>query len=198
MGNTIFVHHPHCGGTAYLAWLKSNNQLYNPELHEMHAHASAITWQTLNLLSWEICSKVGIVRNPWDKLVSIYLADQAEFTAMQNSILFEPRYKRYLPNKFPDFLEWLIVPTYTKLDYRKQSQYDFFCDTTGSINYTILRFEKDLKHIPAMHFRTGVSFEGLSPTRPHYSTYYNELSKRWVDNFFKKDIETWNYCFETV
>jgi hypothetical protein len=201
VGNTIFVHHPHCGGTAYLAWLDSTEQLYKPELHAIRNHASALTWQTLNPSVWDRCDKVGIVRNPYDKMVAIYLSETDEYLAMKKSALYNARYKQYLPDRFPKFTEWLVTSVYSShhpLDVRRVSQYNFFADTTGTINYPILQFEKDLSSIPAKWHRTGYTNEGTSPSRPHYSTYYDELSKRWVDNFFKKDIETWNYCFETV
>jgi hypothetical protein len=174
----LFIHNPHTGGTAFATELRRRGQLANDW---DWGHMSAREWQLLYPELWEASTKVAIVRNPWDRLVSIY----------------EHECRRW--NIKTEFDAWLFETPRRLMhpfDYRRISQYDFLKTRTNIIDYKVLLFEKDLNDITPYYYDRSPT-KGLSPDRPHYSKYYTEKSKSFVEIFFEHDINYWGYTYET-
>lgn len=174
----LFIHNPHTGGTAIATELRRRGELANDW---DWGHMSAREWQLLHPTLWETSEKLAVVRNPWDRLVSIYAHEVRRWN---------------LRLKFED---WLFKPARKLIhpfDYRRISQFDYLKTIEGQVDYKILKFEKDLTSYEP-YYHDEKPEKGFSPKRPHYSKFYTERSKRFVDVFFTEDITRWGYTFET-
>lgn len=174
----LFVHNPNTGGTAYATELRCRGMLANPGVDGNHL--TAREWKMYNPQLWNNSERVAFVRNPWDRLVAIWARER----------------RKHFSNM--PFTKWLVEPTRHSLhsfDFRRISQYDFLKSENESLELSVKKFETDLKDIPPYHYLNGIE-EGLSPERAHYSTFYNDISFQFVNIFFKKDIELWEYYFE--
>lgn len=173
----LFIHNPHTGGTALVTELRRRGQLAN---NWDWNHMSAREWQLLYPALWDKHKKLAVVRNPWDRLVAIYSHEIRRFDYML------------------EFDDWLFNPPRKLLhpfDYRRISQFDYLKTIEGTIDYRVLEFEKDLEKIPPYHHFRG-PVPGMSRKKPHYSQFYSEKSKQWVEIFFSEDIDRWGYSFE--
>lgn len=177
----LFIHNPHCAGTAYHLHLEQTGELCPLAWPHGLAHSCAREWQLAYPTEWDNLETVAIVRNPYDRLVSMYIHErEVNFTEQ------------------PTFDQWLFYGNYKSkwpFDIRKTSQTEFLLDFQNNLPNTLLRFETDLTHKP-YYWRDG-QIEGKSPTRPHYSKFYSQASRDWVTAFFEKDLQNWNYIYES-
>jgi hypothetical protein len=174
----LFIHNPHTGGTAIATELRRRGQLANDW---DWGHMSAREWQMFQPELWNSSEKLAAVRNPWDRLVAIY---HHELKRWDIKIEFE---------------DWLLRPPNKIIhpfDYRRISQFDYLKTIEGFVDYKIMHFETDLKSFEP-YYHLFKPERGLSAKRPHYSSFYTERAKRFVDVFFTEDIARWGYTFDT-
>ena len=177
----LFIHNPHCAGTAFHHHLSETGELCSLSWPRGLAHSCAREWQLLYPTEWDNLETVAIVRNPYDRLVSMFIHElETKFTlhTQFDSWLFCGNYK----SKWP-------------FDVRKTSQTNFLTDFNNHLPNSILKFELDL-HFEAYYWREEMK-SGLSPKRPHYSKFYTNESIEWVSAFFKDDLENWGYVYES-
>jgi hypothetical protein len=124
--------------------------------------------------------KFTCVRNPWDRMVSLY------FTPTQDIGAWDRKKFRKLISKA------LAVADYLWLDKGEKDPFD-------NVDY-VLRFEN-----LADDFRTVCGTLGISPTtlpqynrssRDHYSKYYDDELRELVHARFAAEIERFGYSFE--
>ena len=142
----------------------------------------------------ELNSLFTVVRNPYDRLVSLY------FWGKNNE------YSEC--NTFKDFVINVINNKYTEYNqHRYKSQVHWISDINGKIVVdNILRFEnletdfeELLKKLKIPNFKlikTNTAYQRSGIVRKHYSYYYDEETKNMVTEFYKDDLEAFNYCFE--
>ena len=143
----------------------------------------------------ELNTLFTVVRNPYDRLVSLYFWGKNL-----------PMYSDC--NTFKDFVINVINNKYTEYNqHRYKSQVHWISDVNGKIVVdNILRFEnletdfeellKKLK-IPNFNLiKTNTAYQMSGIVRKHYSYYYDEETKNMVTEFYKDDLEAFNYCFE--
>lgn len=131
--------------------------------------------------------KFAIVRNPWDRMVSLY-----HFTKPYSAK--EGNTQENI-SKFDEFLFHGLNP------FLKQQQCDFISDDGGNIVVDYVgRFENissDFKNICLHLGLPSISLPHKNRIyHRHYSTYYSEETKQYVSDLFRKDIETFGYRFE--
>jgi len=136
---------------------------------------------------WDSYFKFAIVRNPWDKVVSMY------HHRKQNSR------KETLPQKMP-FSMWVKNLPYIKTkESRTTNQLDWITDRKGNIiiDY-VARFEnlsKEWEKLKELgNFDLELSHVNKSIHKP-YQEYYDEESRDIVTERFKKDIDYFGYTF---
>ena len=124
--------------------------------------------------------KFTCVRNPWDRMVSLY------FTPTQNMGAWDRKKFRKA------IVKALSVADYLRLDKVEE-------DPFANVDY-VIRFEN-----LADDFRTVCGTLGISPTtlprynrssREHYSKYYDDELRELVRARFAAEIERFGYIFE--
>lgn len=129
------------------------------------------------------CFVFSIVRNPWDRILSIYL--------------FERKHARHyhpVGYEFPPLADYLdqLNPFYSL------QQADFLAgprqpDYVGRFEY----LAEDFAHIANQIGLEGTQLPHLNHTsHEHYSSYYCDKTREKVARLFHKDIEQFGYSFE--
>lgn len=131
--------------------------------------------------------KFGFVRNPWDRVVSLYERKEA----------LELRAKM----TFDEFVDWIQYSSSTCIHSSPHRyQLDWFVDPNGNILADFIgrfeRLEEDWRFVAA---KIGAP-ERLPHSRPnprprHYTEYYMDRSRDIVAQKFKVDIEAFGYQF---
>jgi len=129
---------------------------------------------------------IGFVRNPWDKVVSWYTylkCNKSSIYALTPEITFE------------DF-----VSQAPKFVFTESST--FLKSTHGQLNIDFIgRFETIEEDFKRMCSQLNIEWSPLpklneSNNRIHYSKFYNEKTKKIVEDYFPVDIKTFNYTFD--
>ncbi len=133
--------------------------------------------------------KFGFVRNPWDRMVSLYL--RKEGVQKRQSMSFD------------EFIAKATLSSVTcinSLPYR--SQKDWLSDSSGNLLVDYVgRFENLLNDWRIVADRTGapreLSHERRNSVieRPHYTTFYSKHTQQIVNERFEQDIGAFGYCF---
>lgn len=139
--------------------------------------------QLLGDEEWDSYFTFSFVRNPWDRAVSLYF------------------YHRKNPKRHPlaqkSFEEWVYGGGTGTV---RKSMSEFVSDDNGQIimNY-IGRYESlqhDFREICDRIGLSGVELPHLNKSRHRgYQKYYNGRTKRIVEDWSRKDIETFEYEF---
>jgi len=128
---------------------------------------------------WDSYFKFCVIRNPWDFLVSLYF-----FRVKHNKL---------------DFNKWLVSNRWTP-GYSSW----FLIDDRFAVDYCI-RFESLKEGLQSVCNKLGLKCDinklghyksKFRKDKRHYSFYYNEESKKLVENAFRKEIDIFNYKFE--
>jgi Sulfotransferase family len=132
--------------------------------------------------------KFGFVRNPWDRVVSLY--ERKEPVEMRHAMTFE------------QFVEWIQYSSATCVHSSPHRyQLDWFVDANGKVLADFIgrfeRLEQDWRFVAQ---KLGLP-ENLPHRRPnprgrHYTDYYNAATRAIIAEKFKVDIEAFNYTFD--
>ncbi|WP_034057545.1 sulfotransferase family 2 domain-containing protein [Lacinutrix jangbogonensis] len=206
----IFIHIPKCAGTTIkyllfpdevISWKDVDyDKLHGwcPERNFFMQHATAHQLLETGLVSeevWNSYCKFTFVRNPWDRAVSDYfwmMNDRKVKDSFKNYLLKQGRFKAILNDK-------------SKLYYRGDHtipQTDFF-DTEGHLKMDFIgrfeNFNEDLalicKRIGLMN-TTNLHINKSKKKKVHYSNYYTKELMTVFNQFYKNDIEQFDYQFE--
>jgi hypothetical protein len=124
--------------------------------------------------------KFTCVRNPWDRMVSLYFTPTQDIGAWDRK-----KFRKVISKALP-------VADYLRLDKGEKDPFD-------NVDY-VMRFEN-----LADDFRTLCGTLGISPTalpqynrssREHYSKYYDDELRELVRARFAAEIERFGYIFE--
>jgi hypothetical protein len=178
----IFVHIARTGGTSIETALTGHDWwLISPETKHLSARQIRLR---AGEERWNKYFKFSVVRNPWDRVVSMFATGwwmgdhrqcgaQAEFEHFIANLAPHPN-ESYASLKYSEIIN-------EKLDMivrheALQDGFDRVCEVIGK---------------PAMTL-------GRQEARPrlHYSVYYNDVTRRKVADLFKTDIEQYGYAFD--
>jgi hypothetical protein len=131
--------------------------------------------------------KFGFVRNPWDRVVSLY--ERIEANQMKNQMSFD------------EFVDWIQYSSSTCVHSSPHRyQLDWFVDPNGKVLADFIgRFEKLETDWAFIAKKLGVTAT-LPHSRPnlrtrHYTEYYTTRTREVIANKFKVDIEYFGYEF---
>ncbi len=137
---------------------------------------------------WRQYFKFGFVRNPWDRVVSLYLRKEGIQMSKEMS--------------FSDFVYWIQNSSDTSIHPSKhKNQLDWFLDHRGEIAVDFIgKFENldnDWKFISNKLGSThSLPHANKNPIKKKYYTeYYTDELRYIIANKFRKDIEYFNYEF---
>lgn len=131
--------------------------------------------------------KFAFVRNPWDRVVSLYFNKVAPGTYCEGtqSLTFE------------QFVDWLAQQDLTKIDAHAKLQ--ALLIPVDELDF-IGRFETFSKDVQYVLGRLGLSKVSIPKHNPsshaHYSRYYDDRTRELVRQLYREDIERFGYTFE--
>ena len=136
------------------------------------------------------CIIMGVFRNPYDRLYSIYEFYKKKRTDISNDVTFE------------DFIINFEEKYYLKLS-QFDTCYNFLTDEDGKLMTTdIIRFENLKSEYNMFCDKYGIennlierNKNELKDTDICWSQLYNEEMKKVVNKIFNKDFETFNYSY---
>jgi len=189
----IFIHIPRCGGTSIEAMFNIDMWAYDKGKTK---HLIASTAKELYKDYWNSYFKFSIVRNPWDRMVSMrkhhyyygvnshsgtidvsgYIDKFSPREIDTRSLSMDDKFSAPIPNAV--YANILNEP----LDYvgkfeELQHSIDTICD----------RINKPRELLPLIQ---------KSNNRGHYRQYYDNTSRDVVEQLYLKDIAKYKYTFE--
>jgi hypothetical protein len=136
---------------------------------------------------FEAYFKFGFVRNPWDRVVSLY--ERTEALQMKNQMTFD------------EFVDWIQYSSATCIHSSPHRyQLDWFVDPNGNVLADFIgkfeRLDEDWAYVAQ---KLGIT-ETLPHRRAsfrtrHYTEYYNAKTRELIANKFRVDIERFGYEF---
>ncbi len=131
--------------------------------------------------------KFGFVRNPWDRLVSLY--ERKEGLQVKAHMSFE------------EFIDWAKFASCTCIHpLPHRYQFDWFVDPHGNMLMDFVgRFERLEQDWATICSRLGITqplpHANANPRAKHYTEYYSTRTRDVVAERFKVDIEYFQYEF---
>jgi hypothetical protein len=140
---------------------------------------------------WETLFTFAFVRNPWDRAVSLY-----KYRVLRGRVAESTPFKHWLSETFSDL---------TKKPYMKRvnaPQMKWLVDESGKIIVDFIgRFENLEEDFQTLCNIINVDTQLLHINKTkhkHYSYYYDKECYEIVYNWFKEDIDNFNYGFEDI
>lgn len=132
--------------------------------------------------------KFAFVRNPWDWHVSAYHYNFYDSNAIWHSIVKE--------KSFEEYLEWVVQ----NIEQVGANQYGFLADPDGNLLVDFVgKFEnldEDFERICGhLNIKENLPRKNTSKRELDYRKYYTAVSKELVSEYFKKDIDFFQYTF---
>jgi hypothetical protein len=155
------------------------------------AHLTAMEYLSyghINNREFNAFYKFSFVRNPWDRLVSEYEFRRRQLGCDFRAFLFER-----FPKTGPSDAYRHVLP-----------QYRFLFDETGrQLVDFIGRFERLAEDFEIVRQRLKIDTSERLPhrnraqSRKPYQDYYNDASRRFVEDLYARDIELFKYNFDS-
>lgn len=146
---------------------------------------------------WERLYTFSVVRNPWDRMLSLFNYRQKIGDIPENMTYAE--YLRELAK-----LEWGKPGRLFHFHGYYMGSADYVSDSDGQILVSkICRLENRTEDLDEVATKICLPELGrlrtqqLKPGRQHYSTFYDSESRKIIGKLYAKDIELFGYDFET-
>jgi hypothetical protein len=159
-----------------------------PELFGLHAHATAR--QIRSVLGPEVFDsyyKFAVDRNPWDRQVSLY------------------KHRQHKHGKRVDFDRDMRSWFYRATEYSRLHNWDIYAIDGAIVANKVLRYEsleQDLAELAQrLEFDKPLDLPRLreySADRAHYATYYSDVTRQLVADWYAPEIAALGYRFETA
>jgi len=133
--------------------------------------------------------KFGFVRNPWDRVVSLY--ERKEGLQLKSKMSFD------------DFINWIQYSSSTCVHpVPHRYQLDWFVDPHGNILADFIgrfeRLEEDWRIVAdKLRIDKGLPHKNTNPRKKHYTDYYTDRTRQIIHDRFRVDIEHFGYAFGT-
>ncbi|MCP4104138.1 MAG: sulfotransferase family protein [Desulfobacteraceae bacterium] len=138
--------------------------------------------------------KFAFIRNPWDWQISMYHFILKETAHVSHQIVSSMA-------DFEEYLEWVVSTKNPFARGATKFQKDMLTDSSGNIIVDFIgRYEslkQDFDHICQI-LNLKAALPQLNKTvHRDYRFYYNERTKRIVEEHFKDDIDLFGYTFDS-
>jgi len=179
----LFIHIPKCGGISMKRFL---NEEYKTPIFEGHFTCAQMKAKA-NLNNYSYDQIITTVRNPYERLVSIYLflKDKSkEYIHLYKTTDLNVAFKDFT---FEQFVKFFLKENC--LNYHYMNTYMFlpqktWLDTEDHV--AIYKLEDVNKHFNLKHFnKTNIDYD--------WKKYYTQELKEIVNIFYKEDFKHFNY-----
>jgi len=212
----IFIHIPKNAGMTIRRspQLKDKIQAATPDIHRSRQYTESVLarmnkigdhhgfeharWRDLNPSFARGHDAFAIVRNPWDRVVSRYFFAKKVIEVEKK----EPVGKHKI-DSFEHFLEERHEWGNMKYMWHRAIRgwypaYDYVTDEAGKIRCDIMRFENLNDDIKAYFKLADMSrARNVTGLNEDYKTIYTPETIQIVADWYKKDIDTWGFDFDT-
>jgi chondroitin 4-sulfotransferase 11 len=184
----IFIHIPKTGGTSI--WNGIIERSHNPNLHVQHFDLKHEVSDTTRDYF-----KTSFVRNPWDRLVSIYFY----YKNGGNKGATDRRIQRSVPETFEKFCYSDIIigdsGKSSTIDATKSMSTFFNSDINMDFIGKFENIEEDFEIIKRKLNITSHLIHIRKGNHKPYQHYYNQSTEQHIGEIFKTDITKFNYNF---
>ena len=190
----IFVHVPKCAGSSVKKFLYGT--------HRGGDHATAAEFKDLFPGEYESYYKFAVIRNPWDRAVSVY----SYLLAGGNGSFRDRKVREQLIRlggfkQFCRYLEKEVSRKYFKPFPRHLWPQAWFLGEEGGKKIsldTLVQFE-DMEaglRTVGSHIQAEIRIPRLRETpHRHYSEYYDDETRELVQKAYREDVELFGYRF---
>ena len=196
----VFIHIPKCAGTSIDSCLFKFCDLYDEtysyrdiwerydKLEQQKHESIRYYFKKQNLNDY---FKFTFVRNPWDKILSMYLFRQKEYNVYPMS--FE-RFVKIRVNR------WNTLSKKHWKSNHNSIQYNWLCNRNGEMSMDFIgRFENLQEDFSIVCDKIGIPKQQLphknTTNHKHYTEYYDDETRQIVAKKYAKDIEYFGYKF---
>jgi len=172
----IFVHAPRTSGTSI------EKSILNGKLvPDSMKHLRASQFQKMFQKDWDKFYKFTIVRNPWDRVISMY---------------HQPYFKQigFLSGKTLKY----FLDNYKPAPWEHGKQCSDYADTDMDL---VIKFEDRAVGLKTLFLDTQIKVDinikerSTKREQKHYSEYYDNETKEVVSKMFSEDIKRYGYSF---
>lgn len=159
-----------------------------PEMFGLHAHATAA--QIRSVLGRDVFDsyyKFAVDRNPWDRQVSLYT------------------HRQHKHGKRTDFDRDMRSWFYRATEYSRLHNWNIYAIDGEVVANKVMRYEtleQDLVDLAQrLEFERPLDLPRMreySADRPHYSSYYSDVTRDLVADWYAPEIKALGYRFETA
>ena len=185
----IFIHIPKNAGTAITNALEMNDI----------GHHSWKYYKNKYPEKWNTYTKIAVIRNPWDRVVSNYAYARME-ESHWHSVSGKTRYSKHpdlelLKDKSFEECISILKNNPSSLKHRGWSlQKDYITDD-NHIVIDIVILQEDINTV--INRLTNVNVSKINTSkRDDYKTYYNQDLIETVGEIYKEDIKLFNFKYE--
>ena len=190
----LFVHNPKCAGNSVRSILGKGVEK-TPD----HSHAGLRDLQDLAANKWTF----AFVRNPYARMVSGYEFFRKKLEGSQG----QWDYVNNIRDCYKPFKEWLMESEVWEGNFRlgeiqpfqkrSQSYYITLDDKNIATDFVgkVENFNQDMRTV-CLQINVPYRDTIMNTTEhSHYSKYYDDESREFIEKWFKWDLETFNYEF---
>jgi len=203
--NLLYIHIPKTAGTSIEDWFYKFYDPTTPDYIINHKHAN-IRYKNLSDLS---IFKFSTVRNPFSRAISWYQEAYSLIMLNESTTKFnipvltkenwDKGFDYFIQNFFdvertnPNNKDIPISPSY--------NQFDYISIDNKIVMDKIIRFEnldtdfKEIEDMVGSNLGLGKFKIGLNGLLRNYKTVYTPLSKKLIEEIYKKDLEEFSYGF---
>lgn len=192
LGGRVVAAHPYF----HISRTYTNNVAAKMRENGEHHGFQHARWRDIHPNVTKQLTAVGIVRNPWDRVVS-------RWKYLQKALAEGKEDRARAPRTFEAFLEerhiYKAEPYYWHRAIRGwYPQADYVLDSEGIVRVSLLRFERLEEDAPRYFgLKSAVrprnrSFGGSAP----YQDYYNNRTRQIIGDWYAMDLELFGFDFE--
>lgn len=188
--NTIFIHIPKNAGTSILNAFGVKNA----------NHEKWYFYKKNYPKKWGAYLRFGVVRNPWDRLVSNYEYAKLEksywHSADANAIYGKHKDYELLKNKSFDEAIWLLKKNPRLFKHQGWgNQFSYLYDKKLMPQAKVLRFENIEAEFNEIFPLLKLPKTNVSRTSNDYKQYYDKKTIQLVESIYKTDIKLFKYTY---
>ncbi len=193
----IYIHVQGTGGTSVENWICGNDWWH---IEPKTKHLLASQAKKMYKKYWDEYFKFSIVRNPFDRMVSLNRFPNTIGVKLKNNILDFNKYKKIYghpiilehDHRFYNYFDIL------KKSHFKETIYGNIIDEKLDYIGRFEEFEKVIEYLrDILKISNVFNFHSSkSKKRCHYKNYYNAKNKEELTDMCRFDLEKYNYKFE--